>query len=143
MSLALAADERTISRRTVLVPNGVDTALYRPEHMCGPAGALVRNLPSPILMYTGTVSYTVDPTLSGRLTDAFPHSTVVLLGPVGRIDDLATLAALRAAECRFLGKRPARDLPALLGHVDVALIPFVPEPCFVRAAQPLKTFESP
>lgn len=142
VSPALAADKRTLNPNTVLVPNGVDTALYRLEHTCSQTCAAVRELPRPVLMYTGNVSYKVDLKLVGELANAFPHGTVVLVGPVSGVDDAAALVALRARpNVVFLGKRPARELPALLAHADVALIPFIREPWFVRAAQPLKTFE--
>lgn len=142
VSPTLAADKRALNPRTVLVPNGVDTALYRPAHACGPACAAVRTLPRPVLAYTGNVSYKVDLGLLANLADAFPQGTVLLVGPVSGIDDPVALDALRRrSNVVFLGKRSASELPALLGHADVALIPFIREPWFVRAAQPLKTFE--
>jgi glycosyltransferase involved in cell wall biosynthesis len=142
VSPTLAADKRALNQHTILVANGVDTALYRPEHTCSPACAPVRDLPRPALVYTGNISYKVDLKLVGEVADAFPDGTVVLVGPVSGIADPAALAALRARpNVVFLGKRPARELPALLAHADVALIPFIREPWFVRAAQPLKTFE--
>ncbi|MBI2321507.1 MAG: hypothetical protein HYU88_05315 [Chloroflexi bacterium] len=42
VSPTLAADKRGVNPHTVLVPNGVDTALYRPEHACGPACGIRR-----------------------------------------------------------------------------------------------------
>lgn len=142
VSPTLAADKRAHNPRTVVVPNGVDTALYRPEHICGAVCDAVGDLPRPILAYTGNVSYKIDLELVAKLADAFPQGTVLLVGPVSGIDDHLALDALRRRpNVVFFGKRPASELPALLGHVDVALIPFIREPWLVRAAQPLKTFE--
>ena len=55
------------------------------------------------------------------LAAANPGATVVMIGPVVKIDP-ATLP--RRANITYLGKREYDELPALLAGVDVALMPF-------------------
>jgi len=79
------------------------------------------DLPQPVLGYFGVVDERLDYELLGRLADAFPDGSVVVVGPVVKVDprDLPQRPNLY-----WLGQRAYADLPRYVKAFDVCLMPF-------------------
>ncbi len=78
-------------------------------------------LPRPRLGYFGVIDERLDLDLVARLADAHPDWSVVLVGPVVKIDPSSLP---RRSNIFYLGIKPYADLPAYLSGWDVALMPF-------------------
>jgi glycosyltransferase involved in cell wall biosynthesis len=125
------------------IPNVADVALFARAHEPLPEPAELSGLPAPRAIYVGNLAaYRVDVALLEAL--ARGGVSLALVGPVGLGDaagaapDLRALLALR--NVRALGPRPPLELPALLRHCDVALLPFLDND-HTRASLPLKLWE--
>lgn len=77
--------------------------------------------PGPILGYFGVIDERIDYELIARLADADPNWTVVLVGPVVKVDENLLP---RRPNLRWLGRREYADLPACARAFDVCLMPF-------------------
>lgn len=148
VDLVLAVSEgiadrlREQHRDVRVVRSGVDLGLYRPDAPCLDDCRPVAELPRPVLGYVGEVNYRLDFGLLERVADRFPSGSLVLVGAESGLADRADFRRLAARRnVRRFGHRPPGVLPSLIAHFDVCLMPFIQEAWFVRAAQPLKTFE--
>src|SRR5215831_2672660 len=74
-----------------------------------------------VLGYFGVVDERMDYELIGRLADANPNWSVVMIGPVLKVDE-ATLP--KRPNLHWLGKRSYSDLPAYCRGFDVCMMPF-------------------
>ncbi|MGZ8359893.1 MAG: UDP-galactopyranose mutase [Allosphingosinicella sp.] len=79
------------------------------------------HLPRPRLGYYGVVDERMDLALLASLADAHPEWSIVIVGPVVKIDP-AELP--RRPNIHYMGARDYEELPAWLGGWDVALMPF-------------------
>jgi len=75
----------------------------------------------PRLGYVGVIDERLDYELIARLAQARPDWSVVLIGPVVKVDP-ATLP--KAANIHYLGARPYEQLPAYVSGFSVCLMPF-------------------
>ncbi|MGV3721067.1 MAG: glycosyltransferase [Actinomycetota bacterium] len=96
-----------------------------------------RELPHPVLGYYGVIDERMDYDAIRALSEAFPEGTVLLIGPVTKVDP-AELP--RADNIVYLGQRGYEDLPRYLKAFDVALVPFADNPA-TRYLSPTKTLE--
>ena len=96
-----------------------------------------RNLAHPILGYYGVIDERMDYDAIRALSQAFPEGTVLLIGPVTKVDP-AELP--KADNIVYLGQRGYQDLPRYLKAFDVALVPFADNPA-TRFLSPTKTLE--
>jgi len=120
-----------------VVPNGLElperadsmTPTARPRSLAGIDG--------PIIGYVGNLSARLDLGLLESLARARPDWTFVFAGSTHL--DRSILALDRLANVRFLGVVPHAQVRALLGHIDVALIPHLDNE-MTRAMNPLKAF---
>jgi glycosyltransferase involved in cell wall biosynthesis len=96
-----------------------------------------RELPHPVLGYYGVIDERMDYDAIRALSDAFPEGTVLLIGPITKVDP-AELP--RADNIVYLGQRGYEDLPRYLKAFDVALVPFADNPA-TRYLSPTKTLE--
>lgn len=78
-------------------------------------------LPSPRLGFYGVIDERMDLDLITAVADARPDWTLVLVGPVVKID---TAALPQRPNIVYLGGKPYGDLPGYLAGWDVALMPF-------------------
>lgn len=78
-------------------------------------------LPGPRLGFYGVIDERMDLALLAALADARPQWSIVMVGPVVKIDE-ADLP--RRANLHFLGGKSYAELPAYLSGWDVALMPF-------------------
>jgi glycosyltransferase involved in cell wall biosynthesis len=81
----------------------------------------IASLPKPVLGYFGVVDERMDYDLIGRLADANQHGSVVMIGPVLKVDR-ASLP--ERANLHWLGQRSYADLPNYCKGFDVCLMPF-------------------
>ncbi|HEY0972429.1 MAG TPA: glycosyltransferase [Gemmatimonadales bacterium] len=79
------------------------------------------SITGPVLGYFGVVDERLDYDLIGALAASHPEWTVLMIGPVVKVDP-AELP--RAANIRWLGPRSYDQLPAYVKRFDVCLMPF-------------------
>jgi len=78
-------------------------------------------LQRPVFGYFGVIDERLDYELIGALAAARPNATVLMIGPVAKVDprDLP-----QGPNIKWLGQRPYADLPRYLKAFDVCLMPF-------------------
>jgi glycosyltransferase involved in cell wall biosynthesis len=97
----------------------------------------VADLPHPILGYFGVIDERLDYELIDQLAKAFQSGSVVMIGPVAKVDP-ATLP--RHPNLHWLGQRAYDDLPAYVKAFDVCLMPFALNEA-TQNINPTKTLE--
>jgi glycosyltransferase involved in cell wall biosynthesis len=102
-------------------PSGVDVEHFATALRVAPHAVLRPYAGRPIFGYVGVIDERLDLALVDGLAAARPDATIVLVGPVTKIDE-RTLP--RRENIVYLGKRGYDELPALLAGFDVALMPF-------------------
>lgn len=117
---------------------GVDTAHFgkarQPETQ---VPASIANLPRPVFGYFGVIDERLDYTLIAALADRFPTASVVMAGPLAKVerDHLPSRPNLH-----WLGQQSYESLPALVKGFDVCLMPFALNEA-TRFINPTKTLE--
>jgi glycosyltransferase involved in cell wall biosynthesis len=101
---------------------GVDAAHYAQAR----SGATlvpddVAGLPRPVFGYFGVIDERLDYELLAALAAANPDASLVMVGPVVKVDPRELP---RAANIHWLGQRDYRDLPRYVKAFDVCLMPF-------------------
>lgn len=81
----------------------------------------VAKLPQPVLGYFGVIDERMDYELVAHLADARPHWSIVLVGPLTKVDPEILP---KAPNLHWLGQRAYADLPALCKGFDLCLMPF-------------------
>lgn len=125
------------------VPSSVDVTAFSPDGLDanGPlaqrAAHLQRALPRPRLGYFGVIDERLDLGLVALLADRHPEWSIVMVGPVAKIDP-ATLP-LRP-NLHWLGMQPYELLGHLLAGWDLCLMPFALNEA-TRFISPTKTLE--
>lgn len=111
-------------RRIVEIGNGVDVALFERAAATPRLPAEMAALPRPIIGYAGALAEWIDLDLMEHVARAFPHATLVLVGPaVGpNVRPAERFASL--PNVRWLGAKPHDELPHYVAAMDVCLIPF-------------------
>ena len=128
--------------RVVEIGNGVDYPLFDAAYHAPQVPGAVMEAPRPRIGYAGALAEWIDFELLGQVAAAFPHATVLLVGPaVGRraAAAVAELVAARA-NVRWLGAVPHEELPHVVAGMDVCLIPFLSTP-LTRGVNPNKLWE--
>ena len=78
-------------------------------------------LPGPVLGFFGVIDERMDYGLVERLAERHPDWSIVLVGPVSKVDPNSLP---RRPNLHWLGARPYTELPALCKGFDVCLMPF-------------------
>lgn len=118
--------------------SGVDVDHFaRAIHPATPVPDDARSPARPVIGYYGVIDERVDYDAIRALSAAFPRGTVLLIGPVTKVDP-AELP--RAENIVYTGQRGYGDLPGYLKAFDVALVPFADTPA-TRYLSPTKTLE--
>ncbi len=114
-----------LNPRTYCVPNGVDFDLFvRAATEDLPTPSDLARLPRPILGFVGWLTHHIDTALLCRIAEAYPHGSLVLVGP-DQLRASPDVERLRAVpNVVFLGRRDHAALPAYLRVFDVALMPY-------------------
>ncbi len=97
----------------------------------------IAELTHPVIGYYGVIDERMDYDAIRALSSAFPHGSILLVGPVTKVDP-AELP--RAANIHYTGQRSYGELPGYLKAFDVALVPFAVSPA-TRYLSPTKTLE--
>lgn len=118
-------------------PSSVDAAHFNQARNGLAEPADQSGLPRPRLGFYGVIDERVDLDLIAAVADARPDWTLVMLGPVVKIDE-ATLP--HRANIHYLGGKSYAELPAYLKGWDVALMPFAINEA-TRFISPTKTPE--
>ncbi|MFH0794806.1 MAG: glycosyltransferase, partial [bacterium] len=100
------------------------------------ATAALENLPRPILGYSGSLSDRIDHEILKKLSEAFAHGSVVMVGPIHGSFGKPPLAG----NLHYLGLVDHRELPNYVSAFDVALMPFALNEA-TRHINPVKTLE--
>jgi glycosyltransferase involved in cell wall biosynthesis len=101
---------------------GVDVAHF--AKACSPETPIppdIANLPRPIFGYFGVIDERIDYDLIAKLASACPDASVVMIGPVVKVDP-ATLP--QAANIHWLGRREYSELPSYVKGFATCLMPF-------------------
>lgn len=122
--------------RHLCIPNGVDVAHFAAPR---PFPAAYAAIPRPRALYVGSIADWFDEELLADTARRHPGIAFVVIGPGS--SRLARLAGLR--NVHLLGPQPYADVPALMQHADVGLIPFGSErlAAFIDDINPLKLYE--
>jgi glycosyltransferase involved in cell wall biosynthesis len=135
--------KRQHSSRAHCLPSSVDAAHYAPATVAADAASreaaerLQAGIGQPRLGFFGVVDERIDLGLIDSLAEARPDWSLVIVGPVVKIDP-ATLP--RRPNIHWLGQQDYRLLPALVASWDVCLMPFALNE-HTRFISPTKTLE--
>ncbi len=102
-------------------PSSVDGAHFAKARGNVAPPADQSGIPAPRLGFYGVIDERMDLELLGALADAHPEWSIVMVGPVVKVDP-ADLP--RRANIHYLGGKGYDQLPAYLAGWDVALMPF-------------------
>ena len=121
------------------LPSSVDRAHFAAARTMGSEAepADQRALPSPRLGFYGVIDERLDIALLAALADALPQVTLVMVGPVVKIDP-ADLP--QRPNIAYLGAKTYAELPAYLAGWDAAMMPFAINEA-TRFISPTKTPE--
>jgi hypothetical protein len=132
---------QALNPRTHLMPNAVDFEMFHravTDELTVPAD--IAAVPRPIIGFVGWLTRHIDVPLLRRISAAYPHCSLVLVGP-DQLPPSADLDALRRQpNVVFLGRKDHSAVPAYLRVFDVALMPYSPSG-HVLSAYPAKLHE--
>jgi len=124
---------------THLVPNAVDFSAYAHCHAAVPDD--MRNIPSPIVGYTGLIAARLDLEMLISAAEAKTDWSFVFIGTVNDDQCKEQMDKLRdIANVHFLGQKPIADTPNYVSHFDVCTIPYA-DNLRAQHASPLKLYE--
>ena len=123
--------------RVYCFPSSVDAKHFATAANGMQEAADQADLPHPRLGYFGVIDERLDIPLIEALADARPEWSIVLVGPVVKIDP-AILP--RRPNIRYFGQRPYKQLPAYLKGWDMCLLPFARNQS-TKFISPTKTLE--
>lgn len=121
--------------RTFCFPSGVEASHFRQPQRAQPRELV--ELASPIIGFYGVLDERIDFDLVGGIADARPDWSIVMIGPVVKIDG-SQLA--HRPNIHYLGMKRYEDLPQYLAHFDAAILPFAINEA-TRFISPTKTLE--
>ena len=131
-SEALRQQIAAVGRRvpTAHVPNACDPELWRRSAAC--PGWLER-LPKPRILFLGFPGFWVDRELIEYSARQLAAHAFVVVGPTAGLQSRQNL--------HLVGQRPYEDLPGILQHCQVAMVPFRSQDPTAQAADPIKAYE--
>ena len=130
-SRRLAQELRTRRPDAVYLPNGVAEIFFDGAPAEPP---VLATFPRPRVVFVGALDAWIDFDTIAEVAERIPHASVLIFGP-GEPKRRAY-----PANVHFMGTYPYRDLPTLLRHCDVGMVPFVRNE-LTHAVSPLKLFE--
>ena len=129
----LAQKWAPVAQRYEIIRNGVDASLFRER--CKPNNSF--SFKHPTVGYYGALADWIDIDLIAELAERNPQWHFVLAGDIF-VSDLRGLDAKK--NVTLLGLRPFDEMPSLLWHFDVCLIPFKLN-AITHAVDPVKLYE--
>lgn len=118
-------------------PSSVDSAHFAQARTLREEPADQTVIPGPRLGFYGVIDERLDLDLIAAIADARPGWSLVMVGPVVKIDPVDLP---QRANIHYLGSRPYAELPGYLAGWDVALMPFAINAA-TRFISPTKTPE--
>lgn len=138
---------RPLNPHPAHLPNGVDLALFDPNHLRGAAPPEDLPIGRRLIGFVGVINRHLDIDLLVRVARAYPRDTLVVVGSVAKSEAAPTAEQMYALRIlgslpnvRLLGFRAPRTLPHYLQAFDVCLIPYVADQ-FNQERDPLKFYE--
>ncbi|MXP00586.1 UDP-galactopyranose mutase [Altererythrobacter xixiisoli] len=129
--------KRPLHRSVHAFPSSVDVAHFAQARQVGADPADQAELPRPRLGFYGVIDERMDLDLLAAIADARPEWSIVMVGPVVKIDPSELPERPNIA---YLGGKTYDQLPAYAGGWDVALMPFAINAA-TRYISPTKTPE--
>ncbi len=131
------------------LPHGTPAAFLADElnHRPAPAPDDIAHLPRPLLGYVGSIGPRLDWPLMKRLSAAFPHAALVVVGEQPHESQEREPWFLDWTEfavqpnVHVIGWRPQAELPRYYQAFDVILIPYAQDNRFNRACSPTKIMD--
>lgn len=99
----------------------------------------LKNIPHPVIGYTGNICHRVDYDLIKIVCEAHPDKNLVMVGPRNHSGH-TTIDLDAIPNLHFLGPKRIEQLPAYLAHFDVLILPFVSNEV-TKSIYPLKINE--
>ncbi len=121
------------AKRIILVPNGVDYALFSQVTSVPPD---LVGISRPIIGFSGAIDRRFDIPLMQELVERYQRCSFVLMGPLHI--NLGSL--IDSPNVHYLGMKPVHQVPSYLANFDVCLIPYLINE-YTRALSPLKLLE--
>lgn len=121
--------------RTFCFPSGVEVAHFQSGVQSRPNDLV--DITSPIIGFYGVLDERVDFELVGGIADARPDWSIVMIGPVVKIQHSQLV---HRPNIHYLGMKNYADLPRYLAHFDAAILPFALNDA-TRFISPTKTLE--
>jgi UDP-galactopyranose mutase len=134
---SLYESKRDRHPRVHCFPSSVDSVHFSKAADDGSVHAAQAHIGGPRIGYCGVIDERVDLGLIDALSQAHADWSIVMVGPVVKIDP-ATLP--RRENIHWLGQQDYADLPALIAGWDVCLMPFALNEA-TRYISPTKTLE--
>jgi len=124
-------------RQSMLFPNGVDLQHFINADKSMPPE--YQDIPTPIVVYAGSIDFWFDFDLINSLTKALPDVTFVLIGPNGHL----SRKFIPRRNLHHLGSIQYDQLPKYLSNATIGIIPFNVSkfPDLVNSINPIKLYE--
>lgn len=138
-SAALLEERAALTRRSLLLPNAVDSEAWRASAEnsdCLQLPSDLAELPEPRIVLLGHLQPKLDFAAVDALARAREDAGIAMIGPKER----GTRLPKDRANLRWLGAKPYDQVSAYLAHANAGLLPLLPTP-YNRASCPLKLFE--
>ena len=135
---------RVPEAKVAVVENGCDTKIYHPSGSGNAEIASTRAGFSRVAVFAGNINDRVDFELVERAAASNDTTLVLLVGPVGSLDERDAEIWRRVvafANVRHLGRMSPEQLAALYRSTDFGFIPYRRKNWIVRNGFPLKTLE--
>lgn len=140
---SLARAKQQVRPDTLSLPSCVDAGHYSPRRACGAEAAthegdaLQAHIQGPRIGFFGVIDERLDLELLAKVADHNPRWSVVMVGPVVKIDP-ATLP--KRSNIHYLGGQSYSILPQLVLGWDVCMMPFAINDA-TKFISPTKTLE--
>ena len=135
---------RVPEAKLAVVTNGCDIGTYCSSGPASPEITAARAGFTRVATFAGSINRRVDFELVERAAQANDTTLLVLVGPVGPLDDRDAASwrrVLHLQNVRHLGRKAPGELAAVYRSADLGFIPYRQEDWIVRNGFPLKTLE--
>ncbi len=140
----LTEERSPFAKKIATVHHGVDYKLFEDALISGTIPEDIKNMPRPVVGYSGVVRHIIDLDLLRYVAAERPGWSIVLVGPVTESDTnyYEKVADLKKmSNVRFLGSKPSEEVPLYVSQFDVCLLPYTLHEVSTYYAAPLKFYE--
>jgi len=130
-----------LNSNSYLLKHGVDEHFYIQRDGPLPVPDDLKELPSPIIGFVGSIDMTIDYTLTAQVLAENGDKNFAFVGPVDRRNERDFEALRRNKNLYYLGKKFWKDLPAYIQNFDLCIIPWAINDFTKRSRCPLKVVE--